>query len=264
MDSPEELSFAWLLLAGSIITFVLALAVVVFVVFYQRRLYDQRMKVAAMRSSQKKEQLHAALTAQEQERARIAKDLHDEVGATLSTAKLLLSNLPGRETEMHRSIESLVTRSIGNLRSISHNLLPPNLQDFGLVKTIEAHGKLLKQGSGIEIDFRHNLISRLDEAIEVQLYRIVQELINNTLKHAEASSITLSLLKDGDKISLQYKDDGKGFDQKKVMQNGLGLRNLENRMEMLSAEGDIYSKPGEGTGFNMSLNLRTTHYHGDI
>ena len=252
MDKPEEITFAWLLLIGISITFVLALAVVLFVVFYQRKLYKQRMEMALLKANQKKEQIEAALIAQEKERERIARDLHDEVGATLSTAKLLLSNTSQQDKELVTA-QKLVTSSIGNLRNISHNLLPPTLEDFGLVKALEALFASLEDAEDLQINFNHQLRTRLDKAQEVQVYRIVHELVNNTLKHAQATQIDVNLQRLQGRITLQYRDNGKGFDMDLIEKGGLGLRNLENRVEMLGGTCSTQSKIGEGLRFEMEF-----------
>lgn len=258
MDKPEEITFAWLLLTGVTITFVLALAVVLFVIFYQRRLYAKHSQVEALKANRKREQLEAALNAQERERARIAKDLHDEVGATLSTAKLLLTNLPDQQSDIHQNIQALVTRSIANLRSISHNLLPANLQDFGLIKTLEGHFNTINESSGIAAHFSHRVGQRLPELVEVQVYRIVQELLNNTLKHSGADTITLWLETKEEQVFLHYEDDGQGFEvTAENAQNGLGLRNLDNRVDMLAGTSETLTSTGEG--FIYKLNFPIDH-----
>lgn len=259
MDKPEEITFAWLLLTGVTITFVLALAVVLFVIFYQRRLYAKHNQVEALKANRKREQLEAALNAQERERARIAKDLHDEVGATLSTAKLLLTNLPEQESDIHQNIQALVTRSIANLRSISHNLLPANLQDFGLVKTLEGHFNTINESSGIAAQLAHRVGQRLPELIEVQVYRIVQELLNNTLKHSGATTINLWLETKEEQVLLRYEDNGKGFEMSAEKAHvGLGLRNLDNRVDMLAGTSKTISAAGKGFTYELNFPIDNT------
>lgn len=258
MEKPEEITFAWLLLMGITITFVLGLAVVLFVLFYQRRLHGQRMEVEHMKGVRKREQLEAALNAQEHERERIAKDLHDEVGATLSTAKLLLSHYNSEENELLEKVQSLVSRSILNLRNISHNLIPPSLKDFGLEKTLNSQMDTLDNSGAIAAQFSSNLSERLPENTELQVYRIAQELVNNTLKHAQASALSLTLKEDKNRIRLLYTDNGTGLHTKGEKTDGLGLKNLKNRAETLQGEWALNSDKGQGMSFSLHFPIASS------
>lgn len=248
------------MLIGISITFVLALAVVLFVVFYQRKLYHQNLEMAELKARQKKEQIAAALSAQEQERQRIARDLHDEVGATLSTAKLLVSNIKGNDAL--NTVQNMLTTTIQNLRNISHNLLPPTLQDFGLVTALQARLDALEKSERLRINFVHSLTARLDQNQEVQLYRIVNELLNNTLKHAGATFIQIVLKPVENRIELNYVDNGTGMPAELAKTGGgLGFRNLRNRVEILGGEYSIHTNPGKGFAFQLIFQTNNNTQH---
>ena len=234
MERPEEIEFLWLLLTGTSVTFLLGLAVVLFVIYYQRRLFGQRMQVEQMKHDQRKKLLEASIIAQEKERERMARDLHDEVGATLSTAKLYVSHILGggskeKATDTRQKAEALLDQAIISVRSISHNLLPVNLEEFGLISALEEIANKINETSELEVHIDHRLQGRLPSEMELHLYRIVQELLNNTLKHAGATSVIISLYHENGLLTLIYRDNGKGLNGggsgSGPAKSGLGMKN---------------------------------------
>lgn len=197
--------------------------------------------------------MNALLEGQEQERKRLAREIHDGIGPILSTVKMNLSGIEDEiETLNHslgekfRKSYNMIDEAANDLRSISHNLMPKLLSDFGLVEALETHCEKINDTRGIAVDFIHSgKVGRLDMVTELALYRISQELINNTLKYAMAKKITLQLIKRDSNIQLMYEDDGQGFNHKKV-HKGLGLMNIENRTKALAGEVVIDSQPGKG------------------
>lgn len=246
MDTPEEVEFAWLLLIGTSITFILALSVVIFLVMYQRRLFAQREAMEQLKLEEQERRLEAVLSIQEKERTRIALDLHDEVGALLSTVKLYISHKNLKEEHQHKSTE-ILDDAITKLRGIARNLSPENLQMFGLVSTLEKQLNYLEEINTFHIHFTQNLEERLAPEIEIQFYRLLQELLNNTVKHAHASNVTINITQHFNKVVLEYRDDGQGFDMDKGNSaKSLGHISLASRAQILKGTYHVESTPLKG------------------
>lgn len=259
MDQPEEIELVWLLFGGTAITFLLALSIVIFLVMYQRRLAAQQRAMDRLKIEEQEKRLEAVLNVQEEERGRIALDLHDEVGALLSTVKLYMSNKNLQPKHQEKATEML-DDAVSKLRGISRNLSPENLQLFGLLSTLEQQINYLEELHAFRIVLHHNLgESRLPAEIEIQFYRILQELLNNTIKHAEAETASITLHLDEANVSLEYKDDGKGFDLEEV-HNGksLGMTSLASRVQIIKGNHQVSSAPGEGISVNIEVPLTQT------
>ncbi|GEM_PF-637973 len=244
MDRPEELEFAWLMLIGISLTFLLSLAVVMFFVYYQRRLFAQRQDMEALRQEEQEKRLKAIISAQEQERSRIARDLHDEVGVMLSTVKLYLTH--GKEDTSSKA-QALLDDTVNTVRRIARNLSPQHLGQFGFERALDDMCEPLEQSGELIIERSITIMERLPREQEIQLHRMVQELLNNTLKHARASQVGISLEQNGREVCLRYEDNGRGMDLVKAESlPSLGLRSLSGRVEVLSGTLELQSAPGEG------------------
>jgi signal transduction histidine kinase len=198
--------------------------------------------------------LNSIIEGQEMERKRIARELHDGIGPLLSTLKIKLSNIegellgPGNEDLQARFANSyrLIDEASDDLRSISHNLLPKVLLDFGLIEALESLADKIRTTKNIEITYIFTgSPQRFDQVVELGIYRVCQELINNTLKHARAKSITLQLVKLEHMLRIIYEDNGVGFNP---LENrpGLGIMNIENRINALRGVMNIDSLPRKG------------------
>ena len=256
-------------LRNSIIGGLLLLLVIVYLL-YKRYVAKQRARLLQkekdeilakqqlldQRNTHQKELLDSILKTQEEERKRIAAELHDGLGNTLSTAKL---NLDGLQNEyqaldqakqtMYKNSVSLLDNACKDVRTISHNMMPGALVKLGLIPALRDFLDKLKQSGKFEIDFsNYGLEARMDETIEIVLYRIIQEIFNNIIKHSEAKQVSVQIFKHENTLNLMVEDDGKGFDLEKVKgQNGLGVNNIESRVEFLKGKIEYDSKPGKGT-----------------
>lgn len=203
--------------------------------------------------------ISAAITTLESERKRIAGDLHDELGPMLSAIQLQINHLePSNKAEAallkksSRQIDDIITR----FREISYNLLPNTLVRKGFVTaTHEFIGKL-KNLHELKIDFSSPDFS-LEPEREVNLYRVVQEIIQNTLKHAQATQLSIRISKKGKSFLLHTKDNGVGFNYSAQKQQGMGmgLLSLQSRAELLGGELLVQTKPGEGVIFEIEIPL---------
>lgn len=195
----------------------------------------------------------------ENERKRIADDLHDELGPLLSAIKLQINHLePTDETETavlaksSEQIDSIIQR----FREISYDLLPNTLVRKGLVKATEEFISKLKPVHPLNISFTYCDFTLLPER-EINLYRILQEIIHNTVKHARATSLSISIQKQHKMLLIKTKDDGIGFNysEKKQIAKGLGLLSLHSRVELLGGQLIVTSQPGSSTIFEIEMPL---------
>lgn len=197
--------------------------------------------------------LNSLMEGQELERKRLARDIHDGIGPILSTVKMNIANIEGDIEllnpdlkEKFRKSYDMIDEAAGDLRSISHNLMPKVLSDFGLSEALETLCEKIDATKSVNVAFINTgLDNRLDEVTELGLYRISQELINNTLKYAQAKNITLQLIRRYEAIHMMYEDDGIGFNPE-VTYRGIGLMNIENRAKALAGQTVIDSRPGKG------------------
>lgn len=246
------------LLFGVLVMILLSVALVVFFVVYQRRIYAQEQLRLATERLYQRNMLSAAVEVQESERRRIASDLHDGIGSLLSATRLYLRQLkPDSASEKVKAIQDsslgILDEVIQNTRRITHDLLPPVLEKFGFRAAAEDLCEKI-DGAG-EVTVHCQLIGerKLRSDQEVALYRIVQELINNTLKHANATTISVTGKWEAKTYIVNYKDDGIGFDFKANAAAGLGLRNIESRVTVLDGELNWQTSPGNGLDIKISL-----------
>lgn len=198
--------------------------------------------------------MQAVFNAQEEERKRISKDLHDGVGQQLSGLKMAFQKLSGELTQSNPEKESELSKlsqilheSANEVRSISHQMMPKALTDLGLIEALEDMlDKSLGTG-GMDYQFEHfGIEGRLNERIELSVYRIAQELVNNIIKHAEADKVAIQLFKNKGKLIFIVEDNGKGIDQNNSS-DGHGLLNIKSRLNPLSGEVNFEPSPQSGT-----------------
>ena len=207
---------------------------------------------------QEQKKMEAVIESQEKERKRIAEELHDSVGQMLALVKLNLSaieatdELPEPEkNQLIQKTSQILDESINEIRTISHNLMPPDLKSKSLNEIAE---NLLKR-NGLKYQFQtYGLDDNLSEAIKFSLYRIIQEIIHNIIKHASAKRIDMSLTRTDDGINLMVEDDGIGFNTNQV-NSGLGLKNIHSRVKLLNGYFDVDSSLNRGTIYNITIPL---------
>ncbi len=206
--------------------------------------------------------LTAVLRAEERTRSNFSKELHDGLGPLLSSAKISLSALSRSEMDDNRkeifnNTLYVVEEALRSLREISNNLSPHVLSDFGLARGLQNFIDRSSSLHNVKISFATNLRSeRYDTDIEVIMYRVVCELITNSLKHSGCSEIRLSLSVSGDVLELQYSDNGRGFNPEAMMDCGMGLSNIYSRINSLNGDLDIRSSKGKGMRASVKVNVR--------
>lgn len=190
---------------------------------------------------------------QERERTRMAKEIHDGVGPMMSTIKLHLDALAGISTnekvkQKLSSINQMIVDTARDIRQISHDLMPSSLKDFGLLTAIENLTKRINESNSknLTVFYRQKVENTaLDHLIEINLFRIVQEVINNALKYADCTEIHIQLISFDDKLQLTIEDNGKGMVLEDV-DTGMGLQNIETRVKTLHGIFEMESSPGNG------------------
>src|ERR1700744_190370 len=197
-----------------------------------------------------KERIHAEINMQEMERKRIANDLHDSLGPLLSTAKLYIHSIAVTGEEDKQLLVragSYIDETITGLREISYNLLPTSLSRNGLTEALKEYINRLNSAHVLNIELMINEPISLPKKNEVHLFRIIQEVIHNTMKHAKAKNLQLKFTKDDGEQLIIITDDGVGFDPAGIRKSGgLGLKSIESRCEMLNASMQLNSAKGKG------------------
>jgi signal transduction histidine kinase len=218
-------------------------------------------KIRELEDALKIETMQSMLEGQESERQRIAHDLHDSLGGLLAAARLQLESLPGRVPQLQDDkdllkIKDLLDETIDETRQIARNLQPGTLLQFGLVKAIQDLINRVHSKGGPEISFQHfGSYTDLSQHFALNCYRIVQELLQNCMKHAKAQEILVQLTRTDQQIALIVEDDGVGFNQETVLK-GMGTGNIQQRVQFLKGEMSIQTAPGKGTSTLITVSVQ--------
>lgn len=232
----------YLLFGGAIVLLVVSL---LYTALYLR----QQKRLALREQELEKQRFRLVLQGEERERSRLARELHDGLGQLLAAAKLQLGLAVGGNAPAFEKAQQLLEETVMEVRSISHNLMPMSLASNGLsaalqqlFEKVQAPGKLELEVH-MEADF-----ARFDPAAQTAIYRVVQEVLHNMVKHADASRIVVDIQEDGEELLVSIADNGKGFDTDLIKQSkGMGWENLYTRVGLLDGDLEVNSKPGRGT-----------------
>lgn len=204
---------------------------------------------------QQKAQAVAVMETQEQERKRIAEDLHDSLGHLLSTAKMNLQTFPEAQKHLMENPLELLNQASAEIRNITFNLMPKTLEEEGLVPALNELALKVKNACHIMVNLQvfgaENIV--LEKQEQFNIYRIIQEAVNNILKHAAATEINIQLIRNDDQLSIMIEDNGKGFDKKEIFRKGRGLSNISTRAQWLEGEVVFDSHPGRGTTITIEI-----------
>jgi PAS domain S-box-containing protein len=210
---------------------------------------------------QKQRQLtQATIDGQEKERLEIGKELHDNISQHLTTTRLYLE--VGKEKASEEVLEMIIlahknlSEIIHQIRLLSQSLVPPTLGDLGMIESVQDLCDSLKRTHTFQIEFHHRHFSedKLPDNLKLMLFRIIQEQVNNIIRHAEASNIQIRLQSDAENIVLIIADNGKGFDLSHY-KKGLGLTNIANRTNLFNGKVEIDAAPGEGCSISVAIPL---------
>ena len=262
MDSSlSENEILIVVFIGIMLMLLLAVAFVLFFYFSQRKFQAQQLEAQQKELEYQQQLLYSNIEAQEAERQRIARELHDDIGSKLNVINLSLHRLKKHQPESSVStlndLFSVVKTTLDTTRRISHDLLPPVLENFGLVAALKELCEKYREASGLDISLSTEESSNaaLEKQISLNLFRVAQELLSNSIKYANASQIRIQFEQKGQQLSLSYRDNGQGFDITDAdFQKGLGLKNIESRMKMIGADYQLQSQVGKGVFFQAKLN----------
>ena len=216
----------------------------------ERELHSQQ--VDQLLAQQELKSINAMLEGQENERDRMGKDLHDRLGSMLGGIKANMSALEDRveamrEDQQYQKVNRLLDQAVGELRQISHDMAAATLSRFGLEKALKDLRDTLHITGRMQVELKaFGLDQRLERSVEIALYRIVQELVSNVLKHAKASELIIGVTRTPGRLSVVVSDNGVGFDATQRT-DGMGLGNVRSRAAAIGATVQVDSTPGKGT-----------------
>ena len=250
---------------GTIGMLTLTVGLIVFIIFHQRKVIRYQSTLQRMEQEQQRVLLNASIRLQEEERQRLAADLHDDAGPLLATARLYLNenfvNLD-KQTQLQSiyNAKQIIDDTIQLIRNISHSLMPPTLKNFGLESAVnDLFQKISGSGSMNASSRFHDYRERLKTENELIIFRVIQELINNILKHSNASFIHLTQNTSGQRFFIRIHHDGRGltqadFDKLGKSNVGLGLKNIQSRLKVLQGK-IFFEKDMSQTYYKITVEL---------
>ena len=245
----------WLAVFTSVIMF--------FSLGFIKRIFNVQDKINNIKKENEAKLFSAIIRTEEEQKQRFSKELHDGLGPLLSSVKMAISSIVKnneneKDTKILLNTEYLIDESIKTVKEISNNLSPHILVDFGIVKALKSFINKLPENSKINIELYSNFKeTRFEYNIETIIYRVLCELITNSLKHADAKNIFIDIILEGNTLNIKYLDDGNGFDYVEYDENtkGFGITNIKSRIKSVNGGCQIYSKKGEGFNANFVINI---------
>jgi two-component system, NarL family, sensor kinase len=250
-----------------ILVIVITAILIISMLFYRGYKQKQRLQQQRIGELEKEKQLsatEAVLKGEEQERTRLAKDLHDGLGGMLSGIKYGLQTMKGNlimTTENTRAFErsmDMLDSSIKEMRRVAHNMMPEALVKFGLDAALRDYCNDINQSGVLKVNYQSFGLegTTLDQTLAITTYRIIQELINNTLKHAGARTAIVQITRTDQQLVITVEDDGKGFDTVILRQSkGIGWSNIQHRVEFMKGKLDVISQTEKGTSVHIEFNI---------
>lgn len=262
MGQQNQVTLMDTLLPFAGIVFLIAIGVILLIQQFRKNLYREQAEQEALKNKHQLEMIRSSMLVQEEERKRIAQDMHDELGAILSINRMHLLQAErkhaGNNGELLadlQNIRSLTENSLESMRRISHQLMPPQLEQFGFIKTLETVCSQLNETKTIQVELvtTEQASDQLtDHLVQLTLYRVCMELINNTIKHAQATQLVLRIDASNETFHVQYSDNGKGLDDATAT-TGMGMKNMADRLRFLGGEFTVHVP--ETTGFSAEIHL---------
>jgi two-component system, NarL family, sensor kinase len=251
------------ILLGSITAAILLISLFSYI-NYQNKQKLQQQKISELETLQQLSATEAVLKGEEQERTRLAKDLHDGLGGMLSGIKYSFNSIkgnmimtPDNAHTFERSMDMLDS-SIKEMRRVAHNMMPEALVKFGLDTALKDFCNDINISGALRVGYQSNGIANepIEQTTAITIYRIVQELLNNSMKHAAATNAIVQVVKNINQISVTAEDDGKGFDKGILKQSmGMGWGNIMSRVEFLKGKIDVDTQKDKGTSVHIEINM---------
>lgn len=261
MESENQVKFYFGIIAAMLAFLIITAGFITVVFRYHKRLLIKQQELLKRDVQHKKELLLTSINSAEAERIQLAKDIHDEIGSIFSTLSLSINQINEHHVSDANHLQvskKLLKSGIDSVRRISHAIVPFELDLLGLEDTLDNHFNTLSSLSGIEIVFENTIgLELLHKNATLALYRIVQELCSNCLKHAGAQKIVITITGNDSSLFLTYHDNGKGTAlHTNGNMVGIGLKNIESRTILLGGHVNFISAPGEGFSCHVSIPLK--------
>lgn len=263
MEASQDVDIFIFLFVGTLVMLILAGTIITFFMLYQKRMLRKQAELHDIELRYKEELLHSNIQMLEEERKRIAKDLHDDIGNVFSTLSWKLQQLNAggvseKDGKILADAKQLVTTGIGNIKTITYDMIPYGFEIFGLEASIRNLCDRIAGSGLLEINFDHSApLPSLPEDMSLNIYRILQELTSNSIKYSGATEISILMDVSDDSLGITYKDNGKGFDMEAIRQKrGHGLKNMESRANMLKAAYRYETAPGKGVAVHIQIPLK--------
>lgn len=257
----EENQVISIVIIGVLLLLLMGVALLLFFFFSRKKIVEKELEKKNLELTHQKEIIQSIIVTQEKERKRIAQDLHDDISSKLNVINLNANLLKDGElskdefTTVNNSILEATDKTLESARKIAHNLLPPMLAKFGLKDTIEELADSFNNSRKISIKYNINYPKEfLESESELHVFRIIQELINNSIRHGKAKKSSININLKDRKLFIQYTDNGLGFNLNDAnYKKGLGLKNIETRVALL--KGVYKIKTSKNKGFQISITL---------
>lgn len=254
-STSQSIDTQLVLILGTCGMLLLTAAIAMFIYLYQRKLIKRKIEFQKIEDLLKQQELktaYAMLEGQEKAHKRIAEELHDNLGSILVTLNMFADTLQKKKDPESIQLLALKISEVAQIandatRKISHSLDSGVLKHFGLATAIEELAEALNQSQQIKVSCHVQISGQLDSEISLNIYRIVQELTNNTLKHAHATIINIDLNQIHGSINLIFEDNGIGFHPDHIETSGMGLKNLKSRVDRLDGNLSLESQTNKGT-----------------
>jgi len=251
----------FLILIGTAGIFLLVISFIIIQIRNQNNLLKKQRELQQAEIVYQQELLKTIIVSQEAERKRIGQDLHDDVGTALSNLRItieMFNNATAAVGEFSSTCKYQIDKIVQDVRHISHNLSPPGLELYGFMGTLEDLAEFITATAKLQVNITDNtssLTDQLSAEVSLSLYRVFEELLNNTLKHANASQVNINFDIADNHLLISYHDDGKGIAAADKTKKGMGRQNIESRLGIIGAAYEV-DLPGR-KGFNMNIRLKT-------
>lgn len=253
--SPIPLPISYTIVGTVIILFFLIFFYLFFLQLHRRRAIHEK-QILELKTQYEKTILQSQLEIQEQTFRNISQEIHDNIGQVLSLAKLNLNTIPHGTTDKITLTEELLGKAINDLRDLSKSMHPEKIADIGLTNAISNELQMIQRVSKLSTEIiTEDKEVQLSSEKSIVVFRMVQEILHNILKHAKAKNVIVKLKGGDQKTSIEISDDGKGFDIASLnsTETGIGLKSIQQRCTLINARFNIDSKPGSGTSIQLLI-----------
>ena len=254
METSKNSDIIIFLVTGMAVLFILAFAMILFFRLFKKRIIKQQQRIFEQEKKHQQDLLYSNIQSVETERKRIAKDIHDELGSIFSTLSLQLRKYPATpNNDLLTNSQQLIESGLTTVRRIAHEMMPPELELFGLEKALDNLVQRINAGGGPQATLHFEQRKPpLTENESLALYRVTQEMLSNTLKHARATEISISLFAENNNYYYRYTDNGVGLPAS-IKSSGMGLKNIESRAGMIG--GEVLSGERPEKGFRCTIKI---------